>query len=150
MMLIEGDGLRVLGIDDQGECSDVRLDHPARGIHEHRRAEPQAAEVLINREATDPHGGNGWIRRKLACDLGGKVRQGDVTGRERIEAADMLGVAAKRDVARGQAAANVLGDLAVKISVERLDPAAEQTALPVPQGLGTEGNACQAAPGTRL
>jgi hypothetical protein len=40
-------------------------------------------------------------------------------------AADSLGVAAERDVAGRQAAADILGDFAVKISVERLEPAAQ-------------------------
>ena len=73
-MLIEGDGLLVFGIDDQSECGDVRLDHPAGGIDQHCRAEPLASTFLINRQAADPHGGDGWIRRKLACCLGRKVR----------------------------------------------------------------------------
>lgn len=66
MMLIEGDGLLVFGIDEQSECGDVRLDHPAGGIHQHCGAEPLASTFLINRQAADPHGGDGWIRR--ICD----------------------------------------------------------------------------------
>jgi len=149
-VLIEGNGILVFGIDDQGECGNVRLDYPTGGVHQHRGAEPSAPEILVNRQATDAHGGDGRLRWKLACDLDRKVRHGDVTGRERVEAADLLGVAAERDVARRQAAADVLGDLAVEISVERLDPATERAARPFPQRLGTQGSECQAGPTMRL
>ena len=73
MVLIEGDGILVLGVDNQGERGNVRLDYPAGGIDEHRGAEPLASEVLVNRQAADPHGGDGRMRRKLDSDLGGKV-----------------------------------------------------------------------------
>jgi hypothetical protein len=106
--------------------------------------------MLVNRQATDAHGGDSRIRREVAYDLGWKVGQSDVASREGVEATDRLGILLERDIARHQAAADVLRNLMVKVSIERLDPAAERPARPVTQGLGTERSSYQAGPVIRL
>lgn len=73
MVLIKGDDILVLGVDDQGESGDARVDHSAGGIHQHHGAEPLAAEILVNRQTADAYGGNGRTWRKLGSDLGGKI-----------------------------------------------------------------------------
>ena len=80
-MLIEGGRFRVLGIHDQGERSDVRLDHPPSGIDKHGRAEALTVNVLVNGQTTDAHRGHGWIRRQLAADRIRQVWQRKMAGR---------------------------------------------------------------------
>jgi len=122
-MPIELPGLFVFGVDDQ--CADSKFG--ASGaidcIPQQGGSEFAAMAVRRNCQSSQTRDRNRRIPRKTFCQGCRHLRKGDTGGGERVESRDVACGSLARYKTGGDAPANILANLLMKVSVQRFDPA---------------------------
>ena len=129
VMPVEGDRAVVLSVHEECGGCDFGSGGALGRIPEEGATEAAAAKVLISCEPAQARGGHARIPGQPAGCCIRQVAQEHGAHRERVVACDRTRLTLQRDAAGAHPPTDVLPDLAVKVTVERLYSAVEGVAL---------------------
>jgi hypothetical protein len=112
--------LIVLGIDQKRESGGVRLPRSASSIRQERRTQATSLKSPVHGKPPDSNGGHGRITRQTLGFVRGKVNEGNTRRRDRVIGGHMAGDSFDGHEAIRNTAADVLGDLRLKIAIQRV------------------------------
>ncbi len=118
-MLVEGNCLLILGVDEKREGGDIGMLGPMSGIGEKSCPEPAALKSVVDSQSADADCWQSRITGQALGLFGREVDHRNARRRERIVGSDPTGRNFDGYETVRHAAANVLGGLRLKVSVQR-------------------------------
>lgn len=119
MMLVEGFGSVIFGVDDHGMYANLRPFGSLDRIEQQCTAKPHAAKLLIDGQPAEPGCRAGWIARQPLGQRCRHINDWNINCGKRVVAGDCLGLCMNGDEAGCDAPADILANLFVKIPVKR-------------------------------
>ena len=107
------------------ESGGVRVQGSAGGIGQQRRTQAAPLESLVHGQSPDPNGGHGRITRQALSFVRGQISKWDTGGADRVISCNVARGSFDGYEAISDTAANVLGNLGLKITIKDVFAAAK-------------------------